>query len=88
MWGLIIYVTFVVIGAVVSAVIGYFVEKHSSSGLSLLVFLCMFFANFVVAWLATVLVIDGSLGNLLGRKEQAEAERIGKEAMASSERKK
>jgi hypothetical protein len=34
------------------------------------------------------MVIDGSLGNLLGRKEQAEAERVGKEAMAASERKK
>jgi len=88
MWGLIIYVTFVVIGAVVSAVIGYFVEQRTSSGISLLVFLSLFFANFVIAWLATVLVIDGSLGNLLGRKEQAEAERVGKEAMAASERKK
>jgi hypothetical protein len=88
MWGLIIYVTFVVIGAVVSAVIGYYVEKQTTPGISLLVFLCLFFSNFVIAWLATVMVIDGSLGNLLGRKEQAEAERVGKEAMAASERKK
>ena len=88
MWGLIIYVTFVVIGAVVSAVIGYYVEKQTSPAISLLVFLCLFFSNFVIAWLATVMVIDGSLGNLLGRKEQAEAERVGKEAMVASERKK
>ena len=88
MWGLIIYVTFVVIGAVVSAAIGYYVEKQTSPAISLLVFLCLFFSNFVIAWLATVMVIDGSLGNLLGRKEQQEAERVGKEAMAASERKK
>ena len=81
MWGLIIYVTFVVIGAAVSALIGYYVELRTSSGVGLIVFLSLFFANFVVSWLATVLAIDRSLGNLFAKKEQIEAERVGKEAM-------
>jgi F0F1-type ATP synthase assembly protein I len=81
MWGLIIYVTFVIIGAIVSALIGYFVEQRTSSGVGLIVFLSLFFANFVLYWLATVLAIDRSLGNLFAKSEQIEAERIGKEAM-------
>jgi hypothetical protein len=81
MWGLIIYVTFVVIGAAVSALIGYYVEQRTSSGVGLIVFLSLFFANFVISWLATVLAIDRSLGNLFAKNEQIEAERVGKQAM-------
>ena len=41
----------------------------------------LFFANFVLSWLATVLAIDRSLGNLFAKNEQIEAERVGKQAM-------
>jgi hypothetical protein len=75
MKALILYVVFVVIGAVVASGIGYYVEKQSSSGLSLVVFLAMFFANFAVSWLLVVLVMDGSLRDIQGRQAQADIER-------------
>ena len=54
MKALIIYVVFVIIGAVVASGIGYWIEKEFSATLSLIVFLAMFFANFGVSWLAVV----------------------------------
>lgn len=81
MKGLIIYLVFVVVGAGVAGIIGYFVEKQTSSGVSLLVFLVLFFANFVISWIAAVLVMDGSLKNILAAKDQLEAEKKGRESM-------
>jgi hypothetical protein len=85
MKALIAYVTFVVIGAAISIFVGYFVERHSSPAMSLLVFLTMFFANFFVSWLATILVMDGSLRDAQGRASQRTAEAEG-QALAASRR--
>jgi len=78
---LIIYVCFVISGAVVAALIGYFVEKETSSAVSLIVFLSLFFANFAVSWIATILVMDGSLHNAMGRQDQLNVEKTGKASM-------
>ena len=75
MKALILYVVFVVIGAVIASGIGWYVEKQFSSTLSLVVFLAMFFANFAVSWLLVVLVMDGSLRDIQGRQAQADIER-------------
>jgi phosphate/sulfate permease len=78
MKALILYVGFVIIGAIAAAGIGYYVEKHSTATISLIVFLSLFFANFVGAWIATLLVMDGTLKNALARQDQLDAEKIGK----------
>ena len=74
MKALVLYVLFVVIGGAISIFVGYEVEKHASTAISLVVFLTMFFANFAVAWFATVLAIDGSLRDVQGRAGQLAAE--------------
>jgi len=78
MKALILYVVFVVIGAVISGGIGYYVETTVSNTASLLVFLSLFFANFVVSWIAVILVMDGSLKDAQGRQAQAQIEREGR----------
>jgi hypothetical protein len=83
MKALILYVLFVVIGATIAAGIGYYVEKQFSSALSLLVFLALFFANFGVAWLAVILVMDGSLRDAQGRQSQLDIERSGRASIAA-----
>jgi divalent metal cation (Fe/Co/Zn/Cd) transporter len=80
MKALILYVVFVIIGALVATGIGYWIEKEFSSTLSLIVFLAMFFANFGVSWLAVVFVMDGSLKDIQGRQAQAEIERAARAA--------
>ena len=74
MKALILYVLFIAVGAVGSAFVGFYIEEHISKSLSLVVFLSMFFANFVVCWLAVILVMDGSLKNWDGREEKARIE--------------
>ena len=81
MKALIIYVCFVIAGAVVSAGIGYYVEKQTSSAISLIVFLTLFFANFVISWIATIFVMDGSLKNAQSRQDQLNVEKTGKASM-------
>jgi hypothetical protein len=81
MKALILYVVFVVIGAVISGGIGYYVEIEFSSAASLIVFLALFFANFVVSWLAVILVMDGTLKDAQGRQSQLDIERSGQRAM-------
>jgi hypothetical protein len=83
MKALILYVVFVIIGAVIASGIGYYVEKQFSSTLSLVVFLAMFFANFAVSWLAVILVMDGSLRDAQGRQSQLDIERSGRAAIAA-----
>jgi hypothetical protein len=83
MKALILYVAFVVIGAVIASGIGYWVEKEFSSALSLVVFLAMFFANFAISWLAVILVMDGSLRDAQGRQAQLDIERSGRAAVAA-----
>lgn len=86
MKALMLYVLFVVIGSAFSVLVGYYVEREISSAVSLVVFLSMFFANFAVSWIATILVMDGSLSNAQGAKDQLDAERIGKASMATAQR--
>jgi hypothetical protein len=75
MKALILYVIFVTIGALVAAAIGYYTEIEVSATASLIVFLALFFANFVVSWIAVILIMDGSLKDADGRKAQLEIER-------------
>jgi hypothetical protein len=83
MKALILYVVFVTIGGLISVGIGYYVEKEVSSAASLVVFLALFFSNFVVSWLAVILAMDGSLKNAQGAKEQLEIERSGQAGIAA-----
>jgi hypothetical protein len=80
MKALIMYVVFVLIGALVATGIGYWIEKEFSSTLSLIVFLAMFFANFAVSWIAVIYVMDGSLKDAQGRQAQADIERTARAA--------
>jgi hypothetical protein len=87
MKALIMYVVFVIIGALIASGIGYWVEKEFSSTLSLIVFLALFFANFGVSWLAVILVMDGSLRDAQGRQSQLDIERSGRAGIAAREKK-
>ncbi len=78
MKALILYVVFVVIGACLAAGIGLYVERQFSSTASLLVFLSLFFLNFVVSWVCVVLAMDGSLRNMSGAQEQRDVEKSGR----------
>jgi hypothetical protein len=82
MKALILYVLFVVIGALISTGIGYYVEIEFSSTASLIVFLALFFANFAVSWLAVILVMDGSLKDAQGRQAQLDIEKSGRAGIA------
>jgi hypothetical protein len=55
-----LYVAFITIGGMFSVAIGYLVEPVVSMTVSLIVFLALLFANFIVSWLAVVLVTNGS----------------------------
>jgi hypothetical protein len=85
MKALVLYVLFVLVGALVSVGVGYYVEKEISSTVSLVVFLTLFFANFGVSWIAVILAIDGNLKNVHGEPEQREIERAGRAAMQTRE---
>lgn len=80
MKALILYTVFVAVGATISALIGVYIEREVSETASLVVFLAMFFANFVVAWIGVILVMDRSLSNAYGRAEQVAIEREGRRA--------
>jgi hypothetical protein len=84
MKALILYVTFVVIGMAVSVGVGTYVEREVNSAVSLIVFLTLFFSNFAIAWIATILVMDGSLKNAQGGAEQRVAEKVGKAAATAA----
>jgi hypothetical protein len=75
MKALILYVVFVMGGAVVAGLIGYYVEIEVSATASLVVFLALFFANFVASWIAVIFIMDGSLQDAQGRRAQMEIER-------------
>jgi hypothetical protein len=85
MKALVLYVVFVVIGAAISIGIGYFVEREVSSTASLIVFLALFFLNFVVSWLAVILAMDGSFQNAQGAQEQLDIEKSGRAATKARE---
>jgi hypothetical protein len=81
MKALILYVVFVAIGGLIATGIGFYVEIEFSSAASLVVFLAPFFANFVVSWIAVILVMDGTLKDAQGRQHQLDIERSGRRAM-------
>jgi hypothetical protein len=83
MKALILYVLFVVTGAVIASGIGYYVEIHVSSAASLIVFLALFFANFAISWIAVIFVMDGSLRDGMGRQAQLDIERSGRAAVSA-----
>jgi hypothetical protein len=76
MKALILYVVFVLIGGLIATAVGYYVEVEFSSAASLVVFLTLFFANFVISWIAVILVMDGTLADAQGRQAQLEIERF------------
>jgi hypothetical protein len=78
MKALILYAVFVTTGAFAAGAVGYFVEVQSSPALSLLVFLSLFFLNFVTSWIAVILVLDGSLKDWRGEKAQLAIEQEGR----------
>jgi hypothetical protein len=78
MKALILYVIFVTVGALVAAVIGYYVEIEVSATASLVVFLALFFANFAVSWIAVIYIMDGSLKDAQGRQAQLDIEKAGR----------
>jgi hypothetical protein len=61
MKALIVYTLLVAAGTVISGLVGLTVEKYVTTPMSLVVFLTMFFANFAVCWMASILVMDGTL---------------------------
>ena len=80
MKALILYVVFVVVGGLVATLIGYYVEVEVSSAASLIVFLALFFANFVVSWIAVIFIMDGSFKDAQGRQAQIDIEKAGRRA--------
>lgn len=81
MKGLMLYVVFLVGGAGLAVLISFYVQSQTSPGVSLIVFLSLFFSNFAASWIATIFIMDGSLKNFWGEQEQLEAERRGKAFM-------
>jgi hypothetical protein len=81
MKGLMLYVVFLVVGAALAVLVGFYVQSQTSSGVSLIVFLSLFFSNFAASWIATIFIMDGSFKNFWGEQEQLEAERRGKAFM-------
>jgi multisubunit Na+/H+ antiporter MnhB subunit len=82
MKGLALYAVFVILCTVGAVLIAFSIERYTSSDIGSLVLLGLFFVGLVVSWIATVFVMDGSLKNFKAEKEQAEAEKKGREYMA------
>jgi hypothetical membrane protein len=58
---LILYVGLVVVGAILAALLGVYLESAFNSTVSLIAFLALFFANFAVSWVIVIYVMDGTL---------------------------
>jgi hypothetical protein len=61
MKALILYVGLVAVGALISGLIGVYIERTISPTVSLIAFLTMFFANFGISWLIVIYIMDGTL---------------------------
>jgi hypothetical protein len=81
--GALLYFAFVTIGGLLAVAIGYLVEPVMSMTASLIVFLALFFANFVVSWIAVVLVMHGPLKGVNGRAAKSDIAKAGQEAMTA-----
>jgi hypothetical membrane protein len=53
-----IYVVLVIIGGFIAYEIGLYVERQTTSAISLIVFLALFFANFVIAWIIALRIVE------------------------------
>jgi RsiW-degrading membrane proteinase PrsW (M82 family) len=82
MKALILWAGFVIAWTALGVFISSFIERVASPQIGTVFLLAMFFSGLVVSWIATVLVMDGSLKNFTAEREQIEAERIGREYMA------
>jgi hypothetical protein len=82
--GALLYTAFVTIGGFLAVAVGYVVEPVMSMTASLTVFLVLLFANFVVSWLAVVLVMNGPLKEVNGRATKSDVAKAGEEAMAAN----
>ena len=60
MKAVILYGAFLLVGVALSVGAGLVVEGETSFALGLIVFLSLFFSNFAIAWILTILVMDGS----------------------------
>jgi hypothetical protein len=78
---MILYVAFLLVGGGAAVLVSSYIETLSSSWFSNIVFLFLFFANFVTSWIATIFAMEGSLNNMSGAKEQLEAERVGRASL-------
>jgi hypothetical protein len=58
---LILYVGLVVLGALLSSLLGIYLEHAFNSTVSLVAFLACFFANFAVSWIIVIYIMDGTL---------------------------
>jgi hypothetical protein len=58
---LVLYIALVVVGAVLSSLLGVYLEHAFNSTVSLIVFLALFFTNFAVSWIIVIYVMDGTL---------------------------
>jgi hypothetical protein len=81
--GAILYFAFVTIGGFLAVGVGYVVEPMMSMTASLTAFLALFFGNFVVSWIAVVLVMNGPLKDLNGGATKSDIAKTGQEAMAA-----
>ena len=82
MKGLALYAVFVIFSTVCAVLVGKVIESYTSPDIGSIVMLGLFFVGLVVSWIATVLVMDGSLKNFNAEKEQIDAEKNGREYMA------
>ena len=82
MRGLALYAGFVIFCTAGAILIGKSIENFTSPDVGSIEMLVLFFVGLAVSWIATVLVMDGSLKNFKAKKEQLEAEKKGREYMA------
>ena len=61
MKALLLYVGLVIVGAAIATGLGLYLEQAVNSTVSLIVFLALFFGNFVVSWIIVIYIMDGTL---------------------------
>ena len=68
---LVVFILLVVAGDAVAIAIGSVVEEMVSSSASLLVFLVLFFSNFVIAWIVAVRLTEPNalIGRMISRRQ-------------------
>jgi hypothetical protein len=84
MRALALYAVFVFLCTVGAVLVGKSIESYTSPDIGSIVMLGLFFVGLVISWIATVLVMDGSLKNFKANEEQLEAEKKGREYMAKN----